>query len=203
MRESLNNNPLVQVAVLGVLLLAVGFFLLSTMGGGGEEAKEGPGTTTGSASAKTSEGKVAVTTSVSGGGSAATAAPPPPGALATAAPPPPRAVRSAFASGSTVALLFVRDRGIDDRLVASATRRLGSLPGVVAFVIPAHRIARYARITQGVEVSRVPALVVLRPKRLDQRIPTALVRYGFQSPQSVVQAVIDAGYTGPAVDYHP
>ena len=36
-----------------------------------------------------------------------------------------------------------------------------------AFVVPADRIARYATIAQGVDVDRVPALVVIRPKRLD------------------------------------
>ena len=34
-------------------------------------------------------------------------------------------------------------------------------------------------------------------------IPTASVSYGFQSPESVVQAVIDAGYNGRTVHYHP
>jgi hypothetical protein len=198
MRESLNNNPLVQVVVLGVLLLVAGFVLLSTMGGGSNEAEEAT-TTSGSATAAAPEGAVAVAASAGGAPPAATAPAPPPAALAGAAPAPPQAVRSAFASGHTVVLLFVRDGGIDDRLVAGATRRLGSLPGVAPFVIPAHRIARYARITEGVEVSRVPALVVIRPKRLDQRIPTASVHYGFQSPESV----IDAGYSGPSVDYHP
>ena len=40
MREQLNSNPLAQVAVVGVLLVAVGFFVMSTMGGGGEEEAE-------------------------------------------------------------------------------------------------------------------------------------------------------------------
>ena len=52
-------------------------------------------------------------------------------------------------------------------------------------------------------VNRVPALVVVRPKHVHQTIPTASVSYGFQSGQSVVQAVIDAGYKGPTLDYHP
>lgn len=192
MRDKLNSNPIAQAAVLGVLLLATGFFLLSKMGGGSEE--EGAATP----SAESIVATVAATE-----GSGATAVPPPPGALADAAPPPPPAVTAAFAANRTVVLLFVRDGGIDDRLVVGATHSLGALPGVSTFVVPAKRIARYAAIAQGVDVNRVPALVVLRPKRLDHGVPTASVTYGFQSPQSVVQAVVDAGYKGRTLGYHP
>jgi hypothetical protein len=110
---------------------------------------------------------------------------------------------AAFNGDKTVVLLFVRNGGIDDRLVARSVRRLGSFSGVSAFVVPARHIARYAAITQGVNVSRVPALVVLRPKKLGHGVPTASVTYGFQDPQSIAQAVVDAGYRGPTVDYHP
>jgi hypothetical protein len=199
MREKLNNNPLAQVIILGVLLVATGFFVLSTMGGGGEEAEEAP--TESSLSVTSPEGSTTLT--VTGAPEATAAAAPPPGVLAGAAPPPPQDVTAAFAANRTVVLLFVRDGGIDDRLVVASVRRLSALPGVSAFVVPANRIARYAAITQGVEVNRVPALVVLRPKHLDNGVPTASVSYGFQGPASVVQAILDAGYKGPTVDYHP
>lgn len=182
MREKLNENPLAQLAVIGILLVAAGFFVLSKMGGGSEEEAAPESTSPGLTSA---------------------AVVPPPGALAEAAPPPPQAVTSAFAAGQTVVLLFVRTGGIDDRMVAAATARLAPLPGVASFVVSADRISRYAAIAQGVDVERVPALVVVRPKRVDGGIPTASVSYGFQSPESVVQAVVDAGYRGPTVDYHP
>jgi hypothetical protein len=188
MREKLNSNPLAQAAVLGVLLLATGFFVLSSMGG---ESEEGP-------AAQSAESIVATVAASEGSGVA-----PPPGALADVAPAPPHAVTAAFAANQTVVLLFVRDGGIDDRLVADATHRLDTLSGVSTFVVPADRIARYAAIAQGVDVNRVPALVVLRPKRLDHGVPTASVTYGFQSPQSVVQAVVDAGYKGSTLGYHP
>jgi len=190
MREKLNSNPLAQAAVLGVLLLAAGFFVLSSRGGGSEEEAAAPSPESMVASVASSEGSVA-------------AAPPAPGALADTAPPPPPAVTAAFAANRTVVLLFVRDGGIDDRLVLGATRRLAALPGVVTFVVPAKRIARYAAIAQGVDVNRVPALVVVRPKGLTKGVPTASVTYGFQSPQSVVQAVVDAGYKGRTLGYHP
>jgi hypothetical protein len=192
MREKLNSNPLAQVALVGVLLVAAAVFLLSSSGKGGEE--EAAGTAAG--------GSAAATTTAGAAGGAA-AAVPPPGALAASAAPPPHAVTAAFAAGRTVVLLFVRKGGIDDRMVTAATRRLASLPEASTFVVPADRIARYATIAQGVDVNRVPALVVLRPKRLDHGVPTASVSYGFQSPESVEQAVVDAGYKGPTLDYHP
>jgi hypothetical protein len=201
MREKLNSNPLAQVFMIGFLLVAVGVFVMSSMGGGGEE--EEPATTTTSATVTTPEGSATVTAEVTPSGAASAAAPPPPGALAAAAPPPPADVTAAFDANQTIVLLFVRSGGIDDRVVAAAVKRLSGLPGVATFVVPAGRIARYAAIAQGVDIDRVPALVVLRPKRLNRGIPVASVHYGFQSPESVVQAVVDAGYRGRTLDYHP
>lgn len=191
MRDAINNNPVAQVAVIGVLLLASGFFFLSTMGGGDEEAE------TSGASPVTAVTAEPPTTPVSLDAALAQVN------GAAAAPPLPDRVTAAWESGQTLALLFVHGGGIDDKLVIAASDRLGSLAGVATFVVPAEKISRYAAITEGVGVDRVPALVVVRPKRLEQTIPTASVSYGFQSPQSVVQAVIDAGYQGPTLDYHP
>lgn len=194
MRDKLNENPLMQAAVVGVLLIATAFFVMSSMGGGKEEeaASEAP--------TEVAIESPTVTTTETGAVGAVPALPPD---AAAAAPPPPPAVLRAFDSNQTVALLFVRNGGIDDRLVRDGIARLRSLPGVAPFVVPAGRISRYASIAQGVAVDRVPALVVLRPKRLSDGIPSASVSYGFQSPQSIVQAVIDAGYEGRTLDYHP
>ena len=136
-------------------------------------------------------------------GAAAPAPTIPPEALAASAPPPPKVVTAAFEADRTVVLLFVRNAGIDDRLVKDALGALTPFPDVATFVIQAKRIARYSAITGGVEVNRVPALVVIRPKSLAGSTPTASVQYGFQSPESVAQAVIDAGYKGRTLDYHP
>jgi hypothetical protein len=196
MREKLNSNPVAQAAVIGVLLLATAFFVMSSMGGGEEESESAP--------SATSEGATSVTVTTSGEtGVAPTSVPPLPPSAAAGAPPLPHAVTAAFAANRTVVLLFVRGGGIDDRMVAAAVKGLRTVPDVSAFVIPADRIARYAAVAQGVAVDRVPALVVLRPKRLNKSTPVASVHYGFQSPESVVQAVIDAGYKGRTLDYHP
>jgi hypothetical protein len=191
MREKLNSNPLAQMAVVGVLLLFAAVFVMSSMGKGGEE-EEGEAAATTSAVAPVISAEAGSPTSL------------PPVSTGVGAPPPvPRPVSAAFAADDTVVLLFVRGGGIDDAMVAAALPRLRSLSRVATFVVPANEIARYAAIAQGANVNRVPALVVLRPKRLDNGIPTASVHYGYQSPESVEQAVIDAGYRGPTVPYHP
>lgn len=194
MREKLNDNPLVQVAILGILLVAVGFFVMSSMGGGKEESSESAEPTVTTATGG------AIASAAAAGESVAA---PEPGAFAAAVAPPPRPVTAAFRAGDTVVLLFVRNGGIDDRLVTRSVKRLSGLPSVATFIVPAHEIARYTTISQGVEVNRTPALVVVRPKHLTNGVPTASVQYGFRSPASVEQAVIDAEYKGPTLDYHP
>jgi len=188
MREQLNSNPLAQLAVVGILIVAVGFFMLSS--GGGEEEGESSGAATTLGIADPAEG-----------GTIGSATLPPPSSLD--APPLPRHVLRAYEADQTIALLFVREGGIDDRLAKQATEDIAAFPDVSLFVVPANRISRYAEISEGVGVQRVPALVVVTPKRLKRSVPTASVSYGFQSPQSIEQAVIDAGYRGPTVDYHP
>jgi hypothetical protein len=193
MREAINSNPMVQAAVIGVLLLGAVIFFISSSGGKEEEepapestvsvSETEPGATAGEAVA--SEASVA-------------------GALAAAgAPPLPKPVIAAYRANSTIVLVIVRDGGIDDQIVRNASDGLAGFPDATVFVVPARQISRYAAITEGVGVERVPALVVVTPKHLDKSVPTASVSYGFQSPQSVAQAVIDAGYKGPTIDYHP
>jgi hypothetical protein len=193
MREKLNDNPLAQAAVLGVLLLLAAVFLLGGGGGGGKEEEGGGSAEEGSATS------VSVASAEAG---SPTDLPPP--STGVGAPPPlPHAVTAAYRAGDTVVLLFVRDRGIDDRRVTGAVDRVSSLPNVATFVVPASKIARYAAIAQGADVNRVPALVVLSPKRVSGGTPKAYVHYGFQSFESVEQAVIDAGYEGKTLSYHP
>jgi hypothetical protein len=195
MREKLNSNPIAQVAMVGVLLLLAGVFFLHSGGGGGESGEE---VSSGEATTTATSAEEQLATAETGTVALAGASSVPP---ATAAPP--AAVVDAYEAGDTVVLLFVHDAGIDDSLARDATSRLSGMPGVATFIVPAAKISRYAAITEGVGVNRVPALVVITPKRADHGVPTASVSYGFQSGESVVQAVIDAGYKGPTVAYHP
>jgi hypothetical protein len=197
MREALNNNPLAQAAVVGVLLICVAIFVISSGGGGEEEAAEPAATS--SSSVSTTESATAEPATPAGPEAALAAV----GQAATDAPPLPRPLMRAWEANQTPVLLFVRDGGIDDRLVKTATAGLAGFRNAAVFIVPAHQIYRYAAITEGVGVDRVPALVVVTPKHLDQSVPTASVSYGFQNPESIAQAVIDAGYKGPTVDYHP
>lgn len=214
MREQLNSNPLVQLAVIGVLLVGAAIFVMSSGGGGEEEETAGAteatvvvagsdasGTATGATPGQAVEGAVEAAAEDAAGESISSAFSA--GGATTPAPPPPRPVLDAWRANKTIVLLFVRDGGIDDRLVKDATGSLAAFPDAAVFVVPAARIARYAAIAEGVGVERVPALVAVTPKHLNKTVPTASVSYGFQSPASVRQAVIDAGYKGKTVDYHP
>lgn len=194
MRDKLNENPMAQVALVGVLLVVAAVFLLGKMGGGSEEEEGGE-----SAAANAAVASVAAELEASGQPIEL----PPPGSGIGAPPAPPSAVVDAFDAGDTVVLLFVRDGGIDDHLVKGAVRRLESLSDVTTFVVPADQLARYVSIAQGVDLNRVPALVVIRPKRLSHGADAASVHYGFQSAESIVQAVVDARYRGGTLAYHP
>jgi hypothetical protein len=210
MREKLNGNPMAQAGVVLLLLIAVGFFLLKGMGGEeeGEEAipteatvsvagTEVSGTATGATPGEAVEGAIAsAAEGVAGAGTSAVTSSVP-------APPLPKPVTSAYRAGKTVVLLVVHDGGIDDKLAKQAVEGVGSMPDTALFVVPVGQIARYAAITLGVDVNRVPALVVVRPKDLSEGSPEASVTYGLQTPQSVDQALRDATYDGPAVSYHP
>ncbi len=198
MREKLNSNPLVQMGVIAILLVVGAIFLFSSMGGGGGGGSQESG----------AEGSLSASSAPAGEGPAPSpgVSPGPVEALGQSvisSRPLPRPVLEAWRDDRTVALIFVHDGGIDDDLVKHASARLDGMSGVSTFVVPASKIARYAAISEGVGVERVPALVVMTPKRLDGSTPTASVTYGFQSDQSIVQAVVDAGYKGPTIEYHP
>jgi hypothetical protein len=203
-REAINNNPIVQIAVLGGLALIVAVFFMMNMKKGSSD----------SASTESSAASTAATSSPSTSSppttGATAAAPPITGSVPTAPPTSgsvnpdalvpgpglPRPVITAWKRGDTVVLLVVRPRGIDDRLVRSSVRSLSGDPGVAVFVSRADKVARYSRITQGVALSQAPALVVVRPKRVSGSVPEAQVSYGFRDSQGVVQAVHDAVYSG-------
>ncbi|HET9198612.1 MAG TPA: hypothetical protein VFN92_10210 [Solirubrobacterales bacterium] len=194
MREKLNDNPMAQIALVGVLLVLAAVFLLGKMGGGSEEEEEG-----GSAAADAAV--AAVATELEAGQQPLRL--PAPGSGPGAPPAPPRAVVDAVDAGQIVAILFVRDGGIDDRLVHESVGKLDAIGGVTTFVVPTKQLVRYVSIAQGVDLSRVPALVVIRPENLSHQYNPASVQYGFQSGQSVVQAVVDARYHGGTLPYHP
>jgi hypothetical protein len=205
-RQAINNNPTVQVALLGGLALLVGLFLMMNMKKGSSDSSSSGSTAASAASTPPATGAgtgaapsagTASTGSVSAG-SAVT--PPVTGTVSPEALVPgpglPKPVVAAWKGGDTVVLLVVRQGGIDDRLVRRSVQLLSGDGGVSVFVTRANAVARYSRITQGVGVSQAPALVVVRPKKVSGRAPEAQVSYGFRDAQGVVQEVHDAVYSG-------
>ncbi|HEY4778808.1 MAG TPA: hypothetical protein VIH47_04370 [Solirubrobacterales bacterium] len=210
MRDKINSDPKYQVGLIVILLLVAGFMLMNM--GGGEESEEAAsteatvavagteatGTAVGATPGEAVEGAVegAIEAAASEASAASVAASIP-------APPLPHPVAEAYDSGKTVVLLVVHDGGIDDRLVKRSVPRLNALGDVAVFVVPVSQIARYAAVTLAVEVQRVPALITVRPRSLSDGNPQASVIYGYQSPQSMEQAVRDARYDGPSATYYP
>ncbi len=204
MREKLNSNPIAQVAVIAVLVVVGLVFFLKSSGGG--EGESGAGATLATVNGATAVGDTpgeAIESAISGleEGAAAAGATAVPSSIP--APPPPAAFTSAYDGGQTVALLVVHDGGIDDRLTSKAVDQIEGMPGVTLLRVPLEQLPRYAGVTLGLDVNRVPALIVMRPQRLSGGVPQASVDYGFQTSQSVVQAVRDASYAGPEETYHP
>lgn len=209
MRDKINSDPKFQVGIVVVLIAIAAFMFLKP--GGGEESEEAPteatvaiagteasGTATGATPGEAVEGAVEGALEAAGAEASAAAI-----AGTIPAPPMPAPVAHAYDADKTVVLLVVHDGGIDDRLVTEAVKGLSAYPEVASFIVPAKQIFRYAAITLGADVQQVPALVVMKPRRLSGGVPQASVDYGFQTPQSVVQAVVDAGYKGPEATYHP
>jgi hypothetical protein len=217
MRQAINENRTVQLALVAVLVLVGGFMLLKVTKGSGNETATtaaAPGTTaapaTGTATTAPATGTAPAAVDPTTGLPVSTAAPAGTGSVpANLVPGPglPKSLLSAYHNGKAVVLLVRRAGGIDDNLVHGSVNLLGSssvAPDIKIFVTRAQQISRYTWLTQGVDVTELPALIVLRPRGLTKGTPSATVSYGFRDSASVLQAVKDAIYRGPAHrPYHP
>ncbi len=211
MRKALNDNPVAQIAVLGVLAVLVGFLLLTRVAGksGGDSSAASPtasdtstvpSTTPPATSSDPAPSTSSDAATVSPTGSASDA----PVGKFVAGPGLPASVVQAYADDKTVVLLVLKHRGIDDDELRRNVEQLRGRSDLALFVTNAGHIARYSRITQGVSVDRVPALIVLRPRHLTHGTPTASVSYGVRGPESVDQAIRNALYKGPSnLPYYP
>jgi hypothetical protein len=220
MRKAINDNPMVQIGVIGLLVVVVGFFLLTQMGKGSSTSSTSSTTASvapdasatpsdSSATATTPPASTATTPSVSAPSTtpaapAGSAAAPAAAGEFVAGPGLPRPVVQAYNADKVVVLLVVRRGGIDDGAVKASVERMSGLPDTAVFMTNAGHVSRYSRIASGVDLDRVPALIVLRPQKLTHGTPTATVSYGFRGPASVAQAIADALYNGPTnVPYYP
>jgi len=215
-RRAANENPVVQMALIGALVAVFAFMFYTRVLSGGSEADSA---TTESSTATTPTVTTPTDTAPAVPGAAAPAAPgTAPGAVPAPTPPSdgtgasgnfesgpglPEPVAAAYNAGEAVALLIIRQAGIEDKQVKAAVNALRARPDLAVFVTGAKNIARYSQIANGVAVSRVPALIVIRPKALSADVPEASVSYGFRGPESVLQAVDDALYDGRDVPYYP
>lgn len=187
MREKLNESKAAQVGLVAVLAVFAAVLLLGGSGGSGGEPE--------------------TEVTVEGGEAVALASPTGMGELPGSVPadkPLPRRFTAAYEAGETVALLVVHDGGIDDAYTELALKEVATIERVAVVVVPAKRISRYASVTVGLDINQVPALIVMRPKRLSHGVPQATVSYGYQTPESIYQTVRDASYVGPEQQsYHP
>lgn len=217
MRKAINENKTVQLLVILGLLAGGALMLMTQLKGSGTEAAGGefpgsgtpPTTEVGVSAPVSGESAGSATGTVPQAGTVAAAPAPAPSASVSPealepGPGLPAPVVSAWRRGDAVVLLVAKDSAVDDRLVRDSVSALSNRGGVTTFVTPASDVARYSRIAQGVGIDRVPALVVIRPRRLSGAVPKATVEYGFRSAQGVEQAVDDALYSGSDnVPYHP
>ncbi len=209
MREKLNDNPVAQVAILGVLALVVGFLLITRMGGSEETVAPAPTATDATATDLTATTPVTPatpTTPVTPAPDGTTPVPAPVGGSDfKAGPGLPEDVVKAYDADKVVVLLVVNNGSVDDDKVKSMAKVLSKRSDTALFTVEARDVADYSRIAQGVDLQQTPALVVLQPKNLAQGPqPTATIEYGFRGPDSVNQMVEDALYKGPSdLPYYP
>jgi hypothetical protein len=218
MREAINQNRTVQLVLLGVLLLGGGFLLMKVTKGSGSQsgatASTSSATPGATGSGSTDSGGVAATAApLDGSVSASSAGTASSGSAQSAAAVPanlipgpslPKSLLASYRRGDGVALLVRRAGGIDDAMVRHSVQLLHGVRGLSVYSTKAQQIARYAWITQGVNLTDLPALVVLLPRKLSKGVPTASVGYGFRDAASVLQAARDALYRGPThLSYHP
>jgi hypothetical protein len=233
MREQLNNNPRVQMIVIGVMVLLGVFLLFTTVlkkspappDDGltpAEKAAEKAGIATPSADPAAAAATGTTTPPADTGATdpAATADPSAATPSTPTAPAPAPDTSAAAADGllptkglpKDVLIAFAKDKTIallvfDPK--ATTDKQIKQYTEALAsdkvevFEVEAEDVAKYSRITSGVSVSRTPALVVIRPRSATDNVPTATVSYGFRDEKSVQQAFKDARYQGKVLPAYP
>jgi hypothetical protein len=208
MRKAINENPMVQIGLLGALGLIVGVIFMTRMGGGA------PAPTEETAATESSVAGAPVTPAEP----APAVTPAPDVAVApveTGSTPfeagkgLPAELVNAHESGDVVVLLVMQEKGIEDKPLERSVETLEARGDTTLFVTDVKNVAKYSRVAEGVRLDRVPALIVLRPLdgKLDKSeaapLPEATVLYGFRGKDSVTTAVEDALYEGKQLSYDP
>lgn len=232
MRKAINDNPMVQLGVIAGIGVIFAFILFTSVlkkddtstadsSAGGlamapTASNPAPAGTTAEAAA-TADG-VAPATPAAPTATADPTASAPTATTAPATAPPaggsvsdgllpskglPKDVLVAFAKNEAIVLLVIDPNGTSDKQVKTYTEALKKRNDVQVFIVDVKDVAKYSRITAGVSVSRVPALVIIKPRKLTGSVPTAAVSYGFRGSRSVNQALDDALYKGKQIPSYP
>lgn len=218
MRQALNDNPVVQAAVLGVIAVAFAVLIFTSFLKKDPEAEGSaatPAAPTAEAGATVAPPAIADAAVDSGTGTPAGAPPvdgaaaPPatgsdPGASAGLAATEglPKNVVAAYEQDKAIVLLVIDPKAQESFPGRGAVKGLSD-GDVEVVVVDVKDVAKYSRITLGVAVSRTPALVVLRPRKLTDSVPTASVEYDLTGIESVKQAIHEAFYDGGTVSAYP
>lgn len=214
MRKALNENPMVQLGVLAAMAVIFAVMLFSTVLKGEEPppAEEEPATATAAPVtgvtppvANDTSSAEPVSPAASGEGGAVAPAPAGDAEPLKATEGLPAAVVRAYEANRAIALLVIDPKALADKQLETWTESLNR-GDVDTFVVNVKDIAEYARVTQGVGVSSVPSLIIVRPRKLTDDVPTATVSTGFEGPRSIEQALDDALYDGkvrPPSEAHP
>lgn len=211
MRQALNENPMVQMAVLVLCGVVLAFIVFTSVLKKDDSSVAATSTTADPAAATAAVDPAAATATPDP--AAVAPATTPPAETGTVAPPAgsgeieagdglPKDVLAAYEGGKAIALVVIDPKSEDSFKWVRATKDLNE-DDVKVFVVEVDDIAKYSRITQGVSVSRTPALIVVTPRKLSGGVPMATVTYGFRSPQSAKQAINDAFYEGGNVPAYP
>ena len=210
MRRAINENPVVQATVIGVMALLVAFLLFTRVvnrdGGEVTPATETTPPATDAATPEAAAPAPAAATAVPATPTAPPATAAPPGDVTAnfvAGPGLPEEVVSAYGKNQAVVLFIAKQKGLDDNAIRTSVMSLEARGDVTTFLVPVKHVADYARITEGVDLNRTPALLILRPRKLTGNVPEATVSYGFRGHESVTTAVEDALFDGKQVTYDP
>lgn len=203
MRKAINENPVVQIGLIAVLGLLGVVMFMTRMGGGAAEEAPAPSATESSAAATAAPGTAPT-------GAATTPAPEaapvvPPGAEFKAGPGLPKDVVVPYENGDAVVLLIQQNSGIEDKKLRENVSRLQARDDTTVIIVNSEKVAEFSRIAEGVNLDRIPAIVVIHPKgeKGEGALPTASITYGYRGPDSVEQALRDALYDGKQLPYHP
>ena len=170
MRKAINENPVVQAGLVGVLALAVGLMLLMRTGGSGEDTATTDAAATQAVAAGTPESDASATATATPATPAPTdpatgaAAPATPDAAAATGAPTdfkpgpglPADLVNAYDDGKAVALMIFNDDGIDDRELKAIVGQVALARGRRRLRDRSRRTSRTTRGSPGASTSTAP-----------------------------------------------